>query len=108
MFLFDVFFFFFLAMLTACGILVPQPEIELRSLQWKHRVLTIRLPGNSWVQKFSNLVFIIFIWQFQHLQFLLPAVSTFSHLLCFVYLCLCYLRLKAIHFSWTFFSYESC
>lgn len=83
--------------------LSSQPETEFSPCSGKHRVLTIRLPGNSWVPKFSNLVFIIFIWQFQHPHFLLPAVSTFSHLLWLVYLCLCYLWLRANHFSWTFF-----
>lgn len=63
--------FFFLAILTACGILVPQPESELRSLQWRHGALTVRLAGTSWAQTFSNLVFIIFIWRFQPLPFLL-------------------------------------
>ena len=83
--------------------LSSQPETEFRPLQWKHRVLTIRLPGNSWVPKFSNLVFIIFIWQFQHLHFLLPVVSTFSHLLCFVYLCLFICGSELIIFLGLFF-----
>ena len=30
-----------------CGILVPQPGIKPVSPAWKHRVLTIGLPGNS-------------------------------------------------------------
>ena len=33
---------------ATCRILVPQPEMELDPpQQWKHRVLTTRLPGNS-------------------------------------------------------------
>ena len=32
---------------TACGILLPWPGIEPGPQQWKHRVLTTGLPGNS-------------------------------------------------------------
>ena len=35
--------FFFFDLL--CGILIPQPEIKLAPLQWKHRVLTTWPPG---------------------------------------------------------------
>ena len=43
----NIYIFLILAIgCMACGILVPQPEIELRPWQWKHWVLTIGLPGN--------------------------------------------------------------
>ena len=32
---------------AACGILVPQPGIELHPLHWQHRVLTTEPPGKS-------------------------------------------------------------
>ena len=42
-----VIFFFFWPQWAACGILVPQPGIELVPLQWKRRVLTTGPPGKS-------------------------------------------------------------
>ena len=38
---------------AASGILVPQPGIEPLPLQWKHGILTSRLPGNSFLWWFS-------------------------------------------------------
>ena len=40
-------FFFFLAALIICGILVSQPRMEQGPLQWKRGVLTTGLPENS-------------------------------------------------------------
>ena len=55
-----IFFIFFnlLAMLTACGILVPPTRNGAPCpLHWQHRVLTTQLPGKSHVSIFMILVF---------------------------------------------------
>ena len=39
--------FFSFSCTTGCGILVPPPGTEPGPQQWKHRVLTTGLPGNS-------------------------------------------------------------
>ena len=39
--------FYFWLYCVPCGILVPQPVIEPRPLQWKRGVLTTESPGNS-------------------------------------------------------------
>ena len=43
----------------ACGMLVPQQELNPCPLHWKHRVLTTGLPGKSW----ACITFIISRWQ---------------------------------------------
>ena len=49
-------FFFFWSHCVSCGILVPLPGWNLSSLQWKHGVLTTRLPG----KRLDNPPFIAF------------------------------------------------
>ena len=53
----SLFIYFFFAMLLGCGILVPQPGIEPKSMAVKVRVLTTGPPGNS--QKYLMLLRII-------------------------------------------------
>ena len=58
-------FFFFLIfwlVLEACGLFVLQAGIEPQALQWKHRVLTIGLPGKPLVwEAFESLQYNLLI-----------------------------------------------
>ena len=49
----NFFFFFFWLCCPACGILIPQPGMNLCLLQGKHGVLTTGLPGKSWNKHLS-------------------------------------------------------
>ena len=60
---FDGLFLLFWLHRVACGILVPRPEMDHRSLQWKHQVLTTRLPGKSQFDRRFNLYETQFIHQ---------------------------------------------
>ena len=53
--------FFFWLNCAACGILVPQPEIELGSWQWKLWVLTTGQPRNSHLRRLLKNIWSFFI-----------------------------------------------
>lgn len=71
-----VFFFFFWLHCVTGRILVPQPGFELVLLQWKHRVITIGLPGKSLF--FSSEVVFLFCFFPEVYQFSVHVSHLFS------------------------------
>ena len=58
--IFPVEFYLFIYLVMACRILVPRPGTELKSWQWKHKILTTRPQGNSLQWNFKNGIWEVF------------------------------------------------